>query len=318
MLSKLSDLVDNLYEINNKDCKTCLDRKNIKLECEFIGLKNTRLNYRCGECNGTSIKSINELTEKFLNTYQFCNDDLNKFVLLLRKGVYLCKYMDSWERFNETSLPPKKDFYSELMLEDISEKDHNHAQKVFQGYCTDMDDYHDWYVQTDTFLPADIFEKFIDKSIGWQACLKKTKVKLELLTDYHMLLMVEGGIREGTCQSTHRYAKVNDKYMKNYDKNIDSSYLMYLDKKNLYGWAMSQKLPVNGFKWVNDLSRFNEVFIKYFNENRVGYFLEVDVEHPKNLWGSHKDLPFLPERKKLEKAEKIVCSMKTKKNMSFT
>ena len=122
MLSKLSDLVDNLYEINNKDCKTCIDRKNIKLECEFIGLKNTRLNYRCGECNGTSIKSINELTEKFLNTYQFCNDDLNKFVLLLRKGVYPYEYMDSWERFNETSLPPKKDFYSELILEDISER----------------------------------------------------------------------------------------------------------------------------------------------------------------------------------------------------
>ena len=130
--------------------------------------------------------------------------------------------------------------------------------------------------------------------------------------------MIEKGIRGGMCQSTHRYAKANNKYMKNYDKKIESSYLTYLDANNLYGWAMSQKLPVNGFKWVNDLSRFNEVFIKYFNENRVGYFLEVDVEHPKNLWGSHKDLPFLPERKKLEKAEKIVCSMKTKKNMSFT
>ena len=98
--------------------------------------------------------------------------------------------------------------------------------------------------------------------------------------------------------------------MKNYDKNIESSYLMYLDANNLYGWAMSQKLPVNGFKWENDLSRFNENFIKNYNENSdVGYFLEVDIEYPKKLFNSHKELSFLPERKKLEKLEKLVCSI---------
>ena len=118
MPSKLSDLVDNLSEINNKDCKTCTKRKKIRSECEFIGFKNNRLNYRCKECNGISTKSINELIEKFPNTYQFCNGDLNKFALLLRKGAYPYEYMDSWERFNETSLPPKKDFYGELTLED--------------------------------------------------------------------------------------------------------------------------------------------------------------------------------------------------------
>ena len=107
MRSKLSDLVDNLSEINNKDCKTCIDRKNIKSECEFIGLKSNRLNYRCKECNGTSSNSINEIIEKFPNTYQFCDGDLNKFVLLLRKGLYPYEYMDSWEKFDETSLPPK-------------------------------------------------------------------------------------------------------------------------------------------------------------------------------------------------------------------
>ena len=128
-----------------------------------------------------------------------------------------------------------------------------------------------------------------------------------------MLLMIEEGIRGGMCQSTHRYAKANNKYMKNCDKNIESSYLMYLDVNNLYGWGMSQKLPVNSFKWVNDLSRFNEAFIKNYNENNdVGYFLEVDVEYPKKLFSSHKELPFLPERRKLEKVEKLVCSIEDK------
>ena len=93
------------------------------------------MNYRCKECNGTSNKSVNDLIEKFPNKYQFCNGDINKLVLLLRKDVYPFEYMDSWERFNETSLPPKKDFYSELILEDISDKDYLHAQKVFEEFC---------------------------------------------------------------------------------------------------------------------------------------------------------------------------------------
>ena len=92
--------------------------------------------------------------------YQFCNGDLNKFVLLLRKGVYPYEYMDSWEIFNETSLPPKKDFYRELILGDIIDKDVLHAQKMFKEYCTDMGYYHDLYVQTDTFLLAEVFENF--------------------------------------------------------------------------------------------------------------------------------------------------------------
>ena len=118
-------------------------------------------------------------------------------------------------------------------------------------------EHHDLYVQCDTILLADVFENFRDKCIeiygldpthflsatglAWQACLKKIKVKLELLTDIDMLLMVEEGIRDGICQAIHRYAKANNKYMNNYDKSFESSYLVYLDANNLYGWAMSQK-----------------------------------------------------------------------------
>ena len=99
--------------------------------------------------------------------------------------------------------------------------------------------------------------------------------------------------------------------MNNHDKSIIQSFLMYLDANNLYGWAMCQKLSIGGFKWVKHLLKFNESFIKGYNENSDrGYFLEVDVEYPKNLFISHKDLPFLPEGKKLEKVKK---NLKTKK-----
>ena len=149
----------------------------------------------------------------------------------------------------------------------------------------------------------------------WQACFKKTKVELELLTDIDMLLMVEKGTRGGICQTIHRYAKVNNKYMKHYNKNSISSYLMYLDANNLYKWAMAQTLPANGFKWVEKsrLSRFNEIFIKHCDENSdEGYFLEVDVDYPKKLFDLHKDLPFLPERRKVNKVEKLICSIEDK------
>ena len=108
------------------------------------------------------------------------------------------------------------------------------------------------------------------------------------MTDVNMLLMIEKGITRGMCQSTHRYAKAHNKYMKNYHKRIESSYLTYLDANNLYGWEMSQKLPVNGFMWYNDyLSDFIEGFTKNYDEKcDEGYFLEVDIEYPKTSWGS--------------------------------
>ena len=98
-----------------------------------------------------------------------------------------------------------------------------------------------------------------------------------------MLLMVEEGIRGGICHSIHRYAKANNKYMKNYNNNEGSSYIQYLDANNLFGWAMSKKLPVNGFKWT-DNNIINEEFIKNYNENdKKGYILEVDIKYPKKL-----------------------------------
>ena len=149
MSNKLSDLVDNLSEIYKKECKGCKERRKIKSVCNFIGLKNNKLNYKCKECKKRSLKPINELIKKFPNVYQFCNEDINKFVLLLRKGVYPYEYMDSWKRFDEASLPNKKAFYSELYLEDITNKDYTLPQKVLNELkLKDLDDYHDLYVDT--------------------------------------------------------------------------------------------------------------------------------------------------------------------------
>ena len=158
--------------------------------------------------------------------------------------------------------------------------------------------------------------------LAWQAFLKKTNIELELLTDYDMLLMVEKEIRGGICHSIQRYAKANNKYIKSYNKNEESSYIQYLDANNLYGWAMSKKLPTNGFKWFDTSetsalahsNKINEEFIKNYNENDIkGYILEVDVKYPKRLHELHSDLPFLSERMKVNKCNKLVCNLFNKK-----
>ena len=216
--------------------------------------------------------------------HKFCNKDLNKFSVLLRKGVYPYEYMDSWEKFNETELPDKESFYSELNKEDITDEDYVHAQIVWDVFeIKNLGEYHDLYVQSDAILLAEVYENFRDKCIeiyqlgpahflsaprlAWQACLKKTGVELELLTDNDMLAMVEKGIRGGMCNAVYRYAKANNKYMKNFDKNILPTYLEYLDTNILYGWAMCKKLPVSNFTWAEDLSIFTESFIKDYDEN---------------------------------------------------
>ena len=152
--------------------------------------------------------------------------------------------------------------------------------------------------------------------LAWQACLKKTNIELELLTDYDMLLMVEEGIRGGICNSIHRYAKANNKYMKNYNNNEESSYIQYLDANNLYGWVMSKKLPVNGFRWLDSdkINEINEEFIKNYNENdNKGYIFEVDVKYSEILHDLHSDLPFLTVRMEINKCKKLICNLSNKK-----
>ena len=216
MAISLSKLVDNLTEgIHNDKCTKC------KSNLCYTKVMDKKLIFRCFDCKKNYRKEINkELIERFASTYKFFNNDINKFIMLLRKGVYPYEYTDGWDKFNEKSIPSKESFYSSLTLENITKVDYIHAKNVFKTFkLNKLGDYHDLYVQSDTLLPADVFENvrkaciktyeldpahFISlPGLAWQACLKK----LELLTDYDMLLMIEEGIRGGIYHAVHQYTQ---------------------------------------------------------------------------------------------------------------
>ena len=193
MATSLSKLVDNLTDnIHNDECIKC------KSNLCFVRLMNETLLVKCIDCEKEYEKEINkELIERFANTYKFCNNDINKFIMLLRKGVYPYEYMDGWDKLNEKIIPSKESFYSNLTLENISEVDYMHANNVFKTFeQNNLCDYHDLYVRSGMLLLADVFEHFrnaclsnyeLDPAhfvslpgLAWQACLKKTNVELEL------------------------------------------------------------------------------------------------------------------------------------------
>ena len=127
--------------------------------------------------------------------------------------------------------------------------------------------------------------------------------------------MIEEGIRGGICHATQLYAKANNKYMRDYDKNKESSYIQYLDANNLYGKAMSEKLPVRGFRWMTDIYRMDKEFVRSYDKNDIkGYILEVDVDYPNELQNLHSDFPFLAESMVINNTKKLVCNLQDKKN----
>ena len=231
---------------------------------------------------------------------------MEKFKLLLRKGVYPYEYMDSWDKFKLSVPLDKKHYYSELNDSNINDSDIKHVKNICSTLnINNLGEYHDLYVQSDTTLLADVFENFRDKclavdnldpvyylsapGLSWQSGLKMTGVTLELLTDENMLLIFEKGIRGGICEAVTKYKEANNKYMKNYDTTKPSSYLMYVDANNLYGYAMSKKLPYGNFEWVKNITIFTEDYIKNYDEEcDTGYLLVLDVTYPKKLHEDHK------------------------------
>ena len=155
-----------------------------------------------------------------------------KYNLLTRKGVYPYEYVNSWDQFNETQLPPINAFYSNLNMSSIDEEDYQHTQRVWKefGICN-LGDYHDLYLKHYKLDPAHFYTS---PGLAWKASLKCTGIKLEPLTDPDMLLMFERGIRGGITQAVHKYTLANNKYMVDrFNPKSESSYLQYLDANTL-------------------------------------------------------------------------------------
>ena len=254
--------------------------------------------------------------DRFIYTKQHFID---RFKLMTKKGVYPYNYMDSFNKFNESYLPKIEDFYSSLTDENISNNDYNHAQNVWNTFqIRNMGEYHDLYLKSDILLLTDVFENFrktcltnyrLDPAhyvsspgLAWDAMLKMTKINLELITDIDMQLFIEKGMRGGISCITHRHAKANNKYMKNYNPDIENSYNIYLDANNLYGWGMSQSLPCSNFRWfIDSENKSVNNWLKYINTKKlgIGKIYEVDLEYPKHLHDLHNDYPCAAQKIKV-------------------
>jgi hypothetical protein len=221
--------------------------------------------------------------------------------------------MDSVSRFEETELPPVNAFYNQLNEQNCSDTDYEHAQKVWKVFnMKTMRDYHNLYLKADVLQLTDVFESFrnfaIDKfsldpahyitvpSYTWDACLKFTKVELDLLSDPDMYRFFEQGIRGGVSVISGRYAKANNPLCPDYDPWQENEWIMYLDANNLYGWSMSEQLPVGKFRWLDDEEIDRLDITQIADVGDTGYVLEVDLEYPENIHDAHNDYPLAPER----------------------
>ncbi|XP_070167595.1 uncharacterized protein [Polyergus mexicanus] len=256
---------------------------------------------------------------------EFSDLDDADFELLARKGVFPYEYVDDVNKLLETRLPPREAFHSSLTGDAISESDYARAIRVWERFRVEtLGDYSDLYLKTDVLLLADVFENFRNACMRsynldpayyytlpgytWDAMLKHTGIRFELLTDIDMVMFMERGIRGGLSQCSNRYARANNKYLQTYDSSEPSSYLMYFDINNLYGWAMCQSLPYEDFRWVDDVTSIN--LMSMTSNSPIGYILEVDLAYPPNHH-SHADLPFCPTRDKPpgKRDEKLLATL---------
>ena len=269
----------------------------------------------------TSLDSLvkNLPKDSFKNLTEFYEGE--QLDLIKRKGVFPYDWFDSFNKLSSTSLPPKEAFHSILNDSDITEEDYKHAQNVWETFgMMTLKDYHDLYLKSDVLLLSDVFENFRDvcldnyrldpmfyytaPGLAWDACLKIAKVRLELLTDYDMLMMVEKGIRGGVSMISTRYGKANNPYMKDYDPDQPNKFISYLDANNLYGWAMCKPLPTKGFEWMK-----KEELKDWKNQPCI---LEVDLTYPEHLHDLHNDYPLAPERVTVNKVEKLIPNLNDK------
>ena len=275
---------------------------------------------------------VNNLSEDdFKNLEKYFTPEQVK--LLKQKGFFPYDYLDSIEKLKETTPPPQKAFYSKLSGKGINNYNYKHVLNVWKTFkMKTFKDFLSVYNTSDVLLLADVFEKFRDvclknygldpvhyytaPGLAWDAMLKMTKINLELLSDNDMLLMIEKGIRGGISIISNRYGKANNKYMKDYNKNEASKFLMYVDANNLYGAAMSEKLPVHSFKWMTTQeieNIFNNQIVQVWEKTPC--ILEVDLEYPEELHDLHNDYPLCPERVECDRGvKKLIPNLRHKYN----
>jgi RNase P subunit RPR2 len=238
--------------------------------------------------------------------------DQDSFKRVIRKGVYPYEYMDGPARFEETELPPIAAFHSKLYDGDITDEEYERARDVWSHFgIKNMREYHDLYLKTDTLLLADVFENFrrvaktnydldpchyyTSPGLSQSACLKFTGVELELFTHIDQLLLIERGIRGGISTICNRYSKANNPYVPGYDPSQPSKYIMYLDANNLYGFSMSEPLPVGKFKFLTEEEIVAFDIYSIGEDDEVGYILDVDLDYPDDTHDIHNDYPLAPE-----------------------
>ena len=233
--------------------------------------------------------------------------------LMLRKGTLCYGYLDSLDKFKDECLPEKDMFFNDLSREQISDEDYAHAKTVWSQFqCKTLGDYHDIYLKSDVLLLGDIFENFrslcmdiygLDPSkylsapqLGWDACLKMTGVKLDMVCDMECYEFIEKSIRGGVSMVSKRFARANNAYESHYDPRKPNTFLYYIDCNSLYGFAMCERLPIGGFNWLTDreINNFNVNDIP--DNSDLGYLLEVDLGYPPALHDKHACYPLAPEK----------------------
>ncbi|XP_020297388.1 uncharacterized protein LOC109861944 [Pseudomyrmex gracilis] len=260
---------------------------------------------------------------------EFRNLSVENFELLTRKWVFPYEYIDCVDKLQEQRLPPRKSFYSSLTGETISESEYAHFVNIWQRFSiSTLTEYSDLYLKIDVLLLADIFENFRESCIRsygldpahyytlpgytWDAMLKHTGITFDLLTDVDMVMFIKHSIRGDLSQCSTRYAHANNKYMQTYDSSKPTSYLMYFDINNLYGWAICQPLPYAAFQWVDNIWSVDVMSVTATSD--IGYIFEVDLEYPRKLHDAHADLPFCPTRDKLpgKRQKKLLATLHDK------
>ena len=259
------------------------------------------------------LKSGKENFDMMRKDFEFASDA--NFDLLLRKGVYPYDYADDWDKFNDQQLPPHAAFFSNLRNSNISAEDYAHAQNVWKVFqCHNFQDYMELYLRCDVLQLACIFEAFRNvclthyeldpahfvsaPNLTWDAMLKITEAKLDLISDPEMFKMLDNGIRGGICVIVKRLSRANNPLLppEFYDPTQLSRFLLYLDANNLYGWAMSQIMPHGNFKWMSEDEFKNIDWLHQTDEQTTGYFVECDLVYPPEIHDEHNDYPMAPER----------------------